>query len=71
MSQQSPRLIRFNQLKTEKDIPWTRMTIDRHEKAGKFPRRVRLGEATIAWSEDEIDAWIAARIEDRAAQNAA
>lgn len=53
----SNRFLRFPQLKTEKGIPWTRIHIDRLEKTGSFPQRVKLGPATVAWSEDEIDAW--------------
>ncbi len=32
---------------------------------GKFPPPVRLGERAVAWVEDEINAWVAARIEER------
>lgn len=34
--------------------------IDRKEKAGKFPKRIRLGYRSIAWAENEINAWIQA-----------
>ena len=32
---------------------------------GRFPTPVKLSERAIAWPSDEIDAWIAARIEAR------
>lgn len=51
------RFLRFPELKELKGIPWSRMHIDRLEKAGKFPRRVRLSEATVGWVEAEIDAF--------------
>jgi prophage regulatory protein len=59
------RFLRFPQLKAEKGIPWSRMHVDRLEKAGKFPKRVRLGENTVAWQEDEIDAMLAAKAAER------
>lgn len=39
--------------------------IDRREKAGLFPKRVRLGEKTVAWDADEVDEWVRARIAER------
>lgn len=33
----------------------------RLEAAGKFPKRVRLGENSTGWYEDEIDEWLASR----------
>jgi prophage regulatory protein len=38
-----------------------RVTIWRNERAGKFPRRVRLGIRAIGWRESEISRWIAER----------
>ena len=32
--------------------------IDRLEKAGKFPKRVRLGQNRVGWVENEVVAWI-------------
>ena len=42
--------------------------IARLEKAGRFPRRVRLGPYTgsrVGWLESEVAAWLKARIETR------
>ncbi len=33
-------------------------TIDRHEHAGTFPTRVRLGQCSIGWYAHEVDAWL-------------
>jgi len=33
--------------------------IDRLEAAGKFPKRLRLGQARVAWYENEVYDWIA------------
>jgi prophage regulatory protein len=35
---------------------------------GTFPRQVPLGERAVAWLQDEIEAWIAARIAARDAK---
>lgn len=33
--------------------------------SGDFPKPVRIGEKSVAWVEDEIDAWVEARIAAR------
>jgi prophage regulatory protein len=58
------RLLRYSELR-ERGVPWSRMHIDRLEKAGRFPRRVRLGDRTVGWIESEIDALMAERIAQR------
>ena len=59
----SARFLSYQQLKAVKGIPFSRIHVDRLEKAGRFPRRVRLAESTVAWVESEVDAWSAARCE--------
>lgn len=41
------------------------MTIWRREKAGTFPRRVKLGPNSVAWVEQEIEAWCTERTAER------
>lgn len=36
--------------------------IDRLEKAGQFPTRVRLGQARVAWVAEDVEQWIQDRI---------
>lgn len=36
--------------------------IDRLEKLGKFPKRIRLGQSRVAWIADEVEKWIQDRI---------
>jgi prophage regulatory protein len=72
MTQEEPsdgavRFVRYAQLRQAKGIPFSRVHINRLEKAGRFPRRVRLGPNTIAWREDELDDWSAARSNERRA----
>jgi prophage regulatory protein len=58
------RLLRFSELKA-RGVPWTRAHVDRQEKSGNFPRRVRLGDSTVAWVEQEIDEFLAEKIAAR------
>jgi prophage regulatory protein len=44
-----------------KGIPYSRMHVDRLEKAGNFPARVQLSAHRVAWLESEIDEWILSR----------
>ena len=39
--------------------------IARLEAAGKFPKRIRLGQGRVGWLELEIDEWLRARIAER------
>jgi prophage regulatory protein len=59
-------MIRFEKLK-DYGIDWSRVHCLRLEKAGKFPKRVKLGENSVAYVESEILAWLEARIAERAA----
>ncbi|WP_096512463.1 helix-turn-helix transcriptional regulator [Pseudomonas izuensis] len=36
----------------------SRSTINRWEKEGKFPKRVRLGSQAVAWRESQISHWM-------------
>lgn len=44
---------------------YSRAHLDRLETEGRFPKRVRLGQARVAWVEEEVDDWIAARVAER------
>lgn len=46
----------------------SRMHLYRLERAGSFPKRVRLGPNSVGWLEEELDAWIRARVEERNAR---
>jgi len=43
-------------------VPYTPQHILRLEKAGKFPRRLKLGQNRVGWRLIDIEAWIAARL---------
>lgn len=56
---QPKAVIRLPAVKRKTDF--SRSTIYRLEAQGNFPARVRLGENSVGWYEDEIDAWLANR----------
>lgn len=64
------KYVRYADLKA-RGIPWSRMHVDRLEKAGKFPKRIRLGDNTVAWLECEIEAWLATKVAERSAAKVA
>ena len=39
--------------------------IARLEAAGKFPKRVRIGQCRVGWVEQEVQEWLNARIAER------
>jgi prophage regulatory protein len=39
--------------------------IQRLEDAGRFPKRVRLGQGRVGWIESEVLDWLAERIRER------
>lgn len=49
-------------------IPLSKATIYRRIKAGTFPQPIRLSAHRIAFSEQEINAWIARHVEARTEQ---
>jgi prophage regulatory protein len=55
------------QLREKFGIRHGRAQLARLEKAGRFPRRVRLSANRVAWIESEIIQWCAARNGARAA----
>ena len=53
LPERSLRLAEVQQL-----VPYSKMHIDRLEKAGEFPRRIRLGAGRVVWKKSEILAWV-------------
>ena len=51
-----PRLLRFPAVRLRTGL--SRSTIWRLERAGDFPRHLRLSSNAVAWIEDEIVGWI-------------
>jgi prophage regulatory protein len=67
----SRRIIRRAEL--QRKIPFSMVHVWRLEKRSEFPARIQLGTNSVGWYEDEVDAWIEARIRagGRAVQRAA
>jgi prophage regulatory protein len=40
---------------------YSKMHIDRLEKQGKFPRRIRLGDNRVVWRLSEVMDWLASK----------
>lgn len=58
------RLIRIKQVQ-DKVGGWSKKTVYKKIREGKFPRPVHTGGNTSTWIEDEIDDWIAGHIRNR------
>ena len=60
----SPRVTRLIRLKeVQHRIGLGRSTIYRWVAEGRFPKPVQLGGYAVAWAEDDLEAWIRARLE--------
>lgn len=46
-------------------IPYSQNQLRRLEAQGTFPKRVRMGANRVAWVREEVDHWIAARLNAR------
>jgi len=57
------RMLSKHQLKEL--VLYSMQHIARLEKAGKFPKRVKLGECRVGWVEQEVLDWLQGRIDDR------
>jgi len=65
MSLFSKRVVSKKELKTVCGIPYSFQHIARLEKAGRFPRRIALGQNRVAWLLTEVEAWLDERIAKR------
>lgn len=61
--QPGDRVITWDEVRLK--VPFTRKHILELEKAGRFPKRLQLGNRRVAWVESEIDQWLAERIAER------
>jgi predicted DNA-binding transcriptional regulator AlpA len=58
------RLLSYKELKTLKGISYSSTHIDRLEKKGDFPKRIKIGSRKY-WYEHEIDEWIQSKADAR------
>lgn len=57
------RFLRIKDVVTRTGL--SEMTLWRRQKAGTFPRRVKLGPNSVGFLEEEVEAWCVARIAER------
>lgn len=57
------RILRKAQVREKTGL--SNATIDRKERASKFPARIQLGEKAVGWLESELDDWIKRQIAER------
>ena len=62
---QVKKLVTFDQLETKYGIPGDRGQIDKLEKLGLFPKRVRIGLRRVGWFEHEIEQMLDQRAAER------
>lgn len=61
----SKRVVSKKELRTVCGIPYSPQHIARLEAAGKFPKRVRLGQNRVVWLLTEVEEWLDERIANR------
>ena len=59
------QLVSKKELRTVCGIPYSPQHIARLEAAGKFPKRVQLGQNRVAWVLKEVEGWLDERIAKR------
>lgn len=59
------KLVTKKELRSLYGIPYSFQHIARLETAGRFPRRVQLGQCRVAWLSEEVQAWIDERVANR------
>ena len=59
-----PQIITKKQLRDR--IPYSDTQIWRLERAGRFPRRIKLGLNRVGWLSSEINDWIDLKLAERA-----
>ena len=59
------KVVSKKELRTVCGIPYSPQHIARLEAAGKFPKRIRLGQNRVVWLVAEIEEWLNERIATR------
>lgn len=50
------QILRFSQVREQ--TGFSKTTIDRLERAGKFPKRIKIGSRAVGWDKKSIDRWL-------------
>ena len=59
------KLVSKKELKSIYGVPYSVQHIARLELAGRYPKRIKLGQCRVAWLSEEIEAWIEERVANR------
>ena len=59
------KVVSKKELRTVCGIPYSPQHIARLEAAGKFPKRIRLGQNRVVWLVAEVEEWLNERIATR------
>ncbi len=62
-NQDRPSILRRKQVESRTGL--SRSTIYLHMQNGTFPKPINLGARAVGWLENEIEAWLISRIENR------
>ena len=65
MAQYAKQVVSKKELKLVCGIPYCPQHIARLEAAGKFPKRIQLGQNRVAWLLAEVEEWLDERIAKR------
>ncbi|HEY4115549.1 MAG TPA: AlpA family phage regulatory protein [Rhizomicrobium sp.] len=65
MARYENQIVSKKELKVVCGIPYSPQHIARLEKAGRFPKRIPLGQNRVAWLLSEVDEWLKQRIAER------
>lgn len=65
MARYHKQIVSKKELKSLCGIPYSPVHIGRLEAAGKFPKRIKLGQNRVAWLLTEVEAWIDERLAQR------
>ena len=56
------KLVTKKELRSVYGVPYSPQHIARLEVAGKFPKRIRLGQCRVAWLAGDIERWIQSKL---------
>ena len=59
------QVVSKKELRTVCGIPYSPQHIARLERAGRFPKRIQLGQNRVAWLLTEVEEWLDERIAKR------
>ena len=59
------RVLSYDDLRSQRGITFSKVHLWRLERAGKFPKRIPLGESRHGWLDTEIDDWLLSRMAAR------